>query len=56
MLHRCPVSVQADETVVGVLGGMLHKQNLEPFGQFMILAAGSEVIDPLQDLIEGMFI
>lgn len=55
MLHRCPVSVQADE-IVGVLGGMLHKQNLEPFGQFMILTAGSEVIESLQDLIEGIFI
>lgn len=56
MLHRCPVSVQADEIVVGELGGMLHKQNLEPFGQFMILIAGSEVIESLQDLIEGKFI
>ena len=47
VLQNVPVSVQADEIVVEALDGMLHKQNLEPFGQRLTLTAGREVSSEL---------
>ena len=56
MLQEIPVSVQRDEIVVEVLGGMLHKQNLKPFGQCMILTGECEVFPGLlQFLVEDGF-
>ena len=43
-LHRTRSSVQIDDVGVGVLDDILHKQTLEQFEQYMILAAKCEVI------------
>ena len=51
MLQKIPVTVQGDEIVVEVLGDMLHKQNFEPFGYYMILTGECEVFPGLLRLL-----